>query len=67
MSLATNKNGEIVFNKEGKGIRDILSVVRRGMRMNDSQRRFALTASTVLVLLVVANMIAKALDEDTLI
>ena len=53
MSLATNKNGEIVFNKEGKGTRDIPSVVRRGMRMNDSQRRFALTASTVLVLLVV--------------
>ncbi len=49
MSMYTNKKGDIVFNKEGRRIRDIPSTVRSGMRMSDSQRRFALTAATLLV------------------
>ena len=49
MSMTTNKKGEIIFQKKGAGIKDIFSVVRRGMRMNDKQRRFALTISTILV------------------
>ena len=49
MSMVTNRKGEIIFKKEGAGIKDVFSVVRRGMRMNEKQRKFALTISTILV------------------
>ena len=65
MSMLTNKKGEIVFNREGRRVKDILSTVRKGMRMSDTHRRFALTAATVLVLaLILVIMFAAGKAND---
>ena len=47
---------EAAQEKKG-GIRDIPAVYRRGARMNDKQRRFALTLSVVLILILFAGII----------
>ena len=65
-TMTMNKKGEITFNKSGRGIRDIPDTVRRGLRMTDSQRRFALTVSTVLVfILILAIIFASGAANNT--
>ena len=49
MSSKEQKQEKIVFKRSASGIREIPSVIRRGMRMNPSQLRFSLTVATLLV------------------
>ena len=50
MSIKEKKADKYISKRSAHGVKDIPDTLRRGLRMNDTQRRFALTISTVLVL-----------------
>ena len=50
MSIKEQKADKFLSKRSTNGVKDIPATLRRGLRMNNTQRRFALTISTVLVL-----------------
>ena len=50
MSIKEQKADKFLSKRSTNGVKDIPATLRRGLRMNNTQRRFALTISTVLAI-----------------
>ena len=64
MSIKEQKADKFLSKRSTNGVKDIPATLRRGLRMNNTQRRFALTISTVLVLALAAGAAARDGQED---
>ena len=60
MSIKEQKSDKFISKRSTHGVKEIPATLRRGLRMNDTQRRFSLTLSTVLVLALVFIIIFAA-------
>ena len=68
MSIKEQKADKYISKRSAHGVKDIPDTLRRGIRMNDTQRRFALTISTVLVLaLIFVILFASGRANETVV
>ena len=68
MSIKEQKTDKFISKRSSHGVKEIPATLRRGLRMNDTQRRFALTMSTVLVLaLVFIILFASGRANETVV